>query len=214
MAVAYGNRSPRSSSLYDVLDLILDKGLVVDLYVRVSLVGIEILTVDARVVVASVDTYLRFADAVNRLELGGGESSEARGLPEVIGKMGQGAARGKTEGVLAGAGDQVRRAIGGRDGHEDGRRGRGAGFMDTARRVLTSADDTDDGQDEDADDDQEWVDEEDLDDEDQRNQEGDDEDDAVEDEELDDDDQVDARPRGRSVDASRRVPAGRSGTRR
>ena len=45
---------------------VLDKGLVIDAYVRVSLVGIELLTIDARIVVASVDTYLRFAEAVNR----------------------------------------------------------------------------------------------------------------------------------------------------
>ena len=49
--------------------LILDKGLVIDVFVRVSLVGIEILTIDARIVVASVDTYLRFAEATNRLDL-------------------------------------------------------------------------------------------------------------------------------------------------
>jgi gas vesicle structural protein len=47
----------------------LDKGLVIDIYVRVSLVGIELLTIDARIVIASVDTYLRFAEAVNRLDL-------------------------------------------------------------------------------------------------------------------------------------------------
>ena len=63
------SRAPRPSSLADVLDLILDKGLVIDAYVRVSVIGIEILTVDLRVVVASVDTYLRFAEAVNRLDL-------------------------------------------------------------------------------------------------------------------------------------------------
>src|SRR4051794_24333878 len=63
------NRAPNPSGLYDVLDLILDKGLVIDIYVRVSLVGIELLTIDARIVVASVDTYLRFAEAVNRLDL-------------------------------------------------------------------------------------------------------------------------------------------------
>src|SRR5919107_2043477 len=63
------NRAPNSSGLYDILDLILDKGLVIDAYVRVSLVGIELLTVDLRVVIASVDTYLRFAEAVNRLDL-------------------------------------------------------------------------------------------------------------------------------------------------
>src|SRR6266550_1999165 len=58
-----------SSGLYDVLELILDKGLVIDVFVRVSLIGIEILTIDARIVIASVDTYLRFAEAVNRLDL-------------------------------------------------------------------------------------------------------------------------------------------------
>ena len=60
---------PAPSSLADVIDTILDKGLVIDVYVRVSLLGIELLTVDARIVVASVDTYLRFAQAVNRLDL-------------------------------------------------------------------------------------------------------------------------------------------------
>ena len=60
---------PAPSSLADVIDSILDKGLVIDAYVRVSLVGIELLTIDARIVVASVDTYLRFAEATNRLDL-------------------------------------------------------------------------------------------------------------------------------------------------
>ena len=60
---------PTPSSLADVVDVILDKGLVIDIYVRVSLVGIELLTIDARIVIASVDTYLRFAEAVNRLDL-------------------------------------------------------------------------------------------------------------------------------------------------
>jgi hypothetical protein len=67
----YVERAPQggSSSLADVVALILDKGLVIDVFVRVSLVGIEILTIDARIVVASVDTYLRFAEATNRLHL-------------------------------------------------------------------------------------------------------------------------------------------------
>jgi hypothetical protein len=69
---AAGNRytaGPSPSGLADVIDLILDRGLVVDAYVRVSLIGIEVLTVDARIVVASVDTYLRFAEAVERLDI-------------------------------------------------------------------------------------------------------------------------------------------------
>jgi hypothetical protein len=72
---------PFPSGLADVIDTILDKGLVIDAYARVSLIGIEILTVDARVVVAGVDTYLRFAEAVNRLDLA--ETKEP-GLPEMV----------------------------------------------------------------------------------------------------------------------------------
>jgi hypothetical protein len=89
-----------SSGLYEILDLILDKGLVVDVFLRVSLVGIELLTVDARIVIASVDTYLRFAEAVNRLDLTeqGGE-----GLPEMIQDMTENGASNKTKGVLEGA---------------------------------------------------------------------------------------------------------------
>jgi hypothetical protein len=71
---------PAPSSLADVINTILDKGLVIDIYVRVSLVGIEILTVDARVVIASVDTYLRFAEAVNRLDI----SEQQEGLTELL----------------------------------------------------------------------------------------------------------------------------------
>jgi hypothetical protein len=60
---------PAPSGLADVVEIVLDKGIVIDAHVRVSLLGIELLTVDARVVVASVDTYLRFAEATNRLDL-------------------------------------------------------------------------------------------------------------------------------------------------
>src|SRR5918998_6359358 len=77
-------RPPTGTGLYDVLDLILDKGLVIDAFVRVSLVGIELVTVDARVVVASVDTYLRYAREAERLHLY--KRSEAKKLPDEIGK--------------------------------------------------------------------------------------------------------------------------------
>src|SRR6185312_4231999 len=77
---AYVQRSG-SGGLYEVIDVILDKGLVVDVFLRVSLVGIELLTVDARIVIASVDTYLRFAEAVNRLDLNG---SESEGIPQLM----------------------------------------------------------------------------------------------------------------------------------
>lgn len=68
-ASGYLQRAPSPSGLADVVDLILDKGLVIDAYVRVSVIGIELVTIDARIVIASVDTYLRFAEAVNRLDL-------------------------------------------------------------------------------------------------------------------------------------------------
>ena len=85
MAVAHGSpggymERPRPSGLADVIDIILDKGLVIDAYVRVSLIGIEILTIDARIVIASVDTYLRFAEAVNRLDL---MATETQALSEL-----------------------------------------------------------------------------------------------------------------------------------
>jgi hypothetical protein len=75
-------RAPRPSSLADVLDLILDKGLVIDAYVRISAVGIELLTIDARIVIASVDTYLHYAEAVNRLDL---SQTETKGLTGLFG---------------------------------------------------------------------------------------------------------------------------------
>jgi hypothetical protein len=92
-------------ALYDVLELILDRGLVIDVFVRVALVGIEVLTIDARVVVASVDTYLRFAEACGRLDLTA--ESKPVGLPGLVGAVTQGAAEGKTKGVLEGVGDVI-----------------------------------------------------------------------------------------------------------
>src|SRR5918992_3178088 len=88
---------PAPSSLADVIDTILDKGLVIDIYLRVSLVGIELLTVDARIVIASVDTYLRFAEAVGRLNI---DEDDKEGLPELMESMTSGAAKSKTSGAL------------------------------------------------------------------------------------------------------------------
>ncbi len=101
-----GGMSPRPSptGLADVIDTILDKGLVIDAYVRVSLVGIELLTIDARVVIASVDTYLRFAEAVTRLDI----SQEKEGLPGLVGSMQEGGAKHKTKGALEAAGEKLR----------------------------------------------------------------------------------------------------------
>jgi len=108
---SYVSRSS-SSGLYDVLDLLLDKGLVIDIFLRVSLVGIELLTVDARIVIASVDTYLHFAEAVNRLDLG---TSEGEGLPNLMEDITSGGAASKTKGVLEGAKEKI---FGNGDGSE------------------------------------------------------------------------------------------------
>ncbi|MBT2487302.1 gas vesicle structural protein GvpA [Streptomyces sp. ISL-96] len=95
-----------TSGLYDVLELVLDRGLVIDAFVRVSLVGIEILKIDIRVVVASVDTYLRFAEACNRLDLETG-ANKSPGLPEIVGDITESGARGKSKGALSGAAETI-----------------------------------------------------------------------------------------------------------
>jgi gas vesicle structural protein len=106
---------PRPSGLADVIDVILDKGLVIDAYVRVSLIGIEILTIDARIVIASVDTYLRFAEAVNRLDLV--QSDDSQGLPELMESMTSGGSKSKTKGALEGVKDAI---TGGDDDDDSG----------------------------------------------------------------------------------------------
>jgi gas vesicle structural protein len=96
---------PKPSGLADVLEVILDKGIVIDAYVRVSLIGIEILTVDARIVVASVDTYLRFAEAAGRLNLE--EADQSEGLPELMESITSGGAESKTKGALEGVKEKL-----------------------------------------------------------------------------------------------------------
>ena len=107
---------PAPSGLADVVEIILDKGVVIDAYVRVSLVGIELMTVDARIVVSSVDTYLRFAEATNRLDLSdkGGKSPAALvtdGLGEVTERVASTVVESKVE--KGGNVDPVKRAVGG-----------------------------------------------------------------------------------------------------
>ncbi|HEX6351420.1 gas vesicle protein GvpJ [Actinophytocola sp.] len=118
-----GVERPSASGLADVIDTILDKGLVLDAYVRVSLVGIELLTIDARVVIASVDTYLRFAEAVNRLEI---SNTEQKGLPDLLDDVTSGGAKSKTKGVLDAAGDKLKEFLNedSSDSRERVRRGR------------------------------------------------------------------------------------------
>ena len=96
----YLQRAPSPTGLADVVDLILDKGLVIDAYIRISVIGIELITIDARIVIASVDTYLRFAEAVNRLDL---TETELAGLPELQEK----GAEKMTEGAIEGVEDEV-----------------------------------------------------------------------------------------------------------
>jgi hypothetical protein len=123
MTMASVNRAPRPSSLADVLDVVLDKGIVIDAYVRVAVIGIELLTIDARIVIASVDTYLRFAEAVNRLDLQ--PSEQVAGLPGLMDNMREGGARSKTRGALTGAKEKAQEVMssitGGNDDEDDDR---------------------------------------------------------------------------------------------
>jgi gas vesicle structural protein len=107
---------PAPSSLADVVEIILDKGLVIDIYIRVSLVGIELLTIDARIVVASVDTYLRFAEACNRLDL---KDDGTSGLPDLMGDITESGAKGKTSGALEGVKEKASEILGSGDDDED-----------------------------------------------------------------------------------------------
>jgi len=117
-SAGYLTRAPRSSGLADVLEILLDRGLVIDAYVRVSLVGIELLTVDLRVVIASVDTYLRFAEAVNRLDL---RQDDSQSVPDLFEKGGEEMAQTKTKGAVEGGMDAIKEKIGlgGRGGDDD-----------------------------------------------------------------------------------------------
>lgn len=93
------------SGLAEVLDVLLDKGLVIDAFVRVSLVGIELLTIDARIVIASVDTYLRFAEAVNRLDLLQVDNSQTLG--DLVSGGKEKGAKHVTKGALEGIRDKL-----------------------------------------------------------------------------------------------------------
>ena len=101
--------------LADVVNTILDKGLVIDVFARVSVVGIELLRIDARVVVASVDTYLRFAEAANRLAVG---ASEPVGLPGLAEELQHSGSKAKAKGLLDAAQEKLEEIFG-PDGDED-----------------------------------------------------------------------------------------------
>jgi gas vesicle structural protein len=101
----YLQRAPSPSGLADVIDLIIDKGLVIDAYVRIAVIGIELITIDARIVIASVDTYLRFAEAVNRLDL---TETEMAGIDAL--REGGSAAKEKTKGAIEGGKEEGKSA--------------------------------------------------------------------------------------------------------
>jgi gas vesicle structural protein len=127
---------PAPSSLADVVEIILDKGLVIDIYVRVSLVGIELLTIDARIVVASVDTYLRFAEAVNRLDL---KDDGTSGLPDLMGDITESGAKGKTSGALEGVKDKASEIFGSDDDDDDNDDDDGDSRRPTRKRPTSSS---------------------------------------------------------------------------
>ena len=107
---------PAPSGLADVVEVILDKGIVIDAYIRVSLVGIELLTVDARIVIASVDTYLRFAEATNRLDL---YEHGGKDIGEMVHDLQEGGASGKTRGAVEGVKDALSPSRHGDDDDDD-----------------------------------------------------------------------------------------------
>jgi hypothetical protein len=131
---------PAPSSLADVIDTILDKGLVIDIYVRVSLVGIELLTIDARIVVASVDTYLRFAEAVNRLDL---TETQVSGIPELMEDLTESDQEGKGRGAIEAAAEKVSDFLGDDEDDEeeetDTKRGRGTRKRAAPSKKKTAA---------------------------------------------------------------------------
>jgi gas vesicle structural protein len=130
----YLQRAPGPSGLADVVSVILDKGIVIDAYVRVSLIGIELLTIDARIVIASVDTYLRFAEAVNRLDLR--EEDDSRDLPDLIDDMREGGARWKTKGAIEGVKEKGEEAT-------EGAREKGDKVKEKAKNVKNRVKDDD-----------------------------------------------------------------------
>ena len=138
-------RAPNSSGLYDILDLILDKGIVIDAFVRVSLVGIELVTVDLRVVIASVDTYLRYAEGAERLQLY--ERSGSKQLPDVV-------SGGMKKAAIAKGASKVGKALtGGSDkgGSDKGGDDEEGGFLTRGVRSvvgkLVGSDDDEEGED-------------------------------------------------------------------
>jgi len=126
---------PAPSGLADVVEIILDKGIVIDAYVRVSLVGIELLTIDARIVIASVDTYLRFAEATNRLDL---YEKGGKDLTEAIGDLQEGGSSKKTSGAIKGVKKAIKGSVSSDDDDDDDDGGRSSSRRSSSRRRQSS----------------------------------------------------------------------------
>lgn len=119
-------RRADSAGLAEVVDLILDKGLVIDAFVRVSVLGLELLTIEAHILISSVDTYLQYADAVDRVPI----DKRGKGFSEMAGDTTRGVASGKVGGAVEGAlgavgekvrgvGDKVRDKVAGDEDDQD-----------------------------------------------------------------------------------------------
>ncbi|WP_446686805.1 gas vesicle protein GvpJ [Plantactinospora siamensis] len=105
------------SGLADVVETVLDKGVVIDAQVTVDVVGIRLLEINARIVIASIETYLRFAEAVDRLDV---RPSESKGLPDIVegvtGSASLGGAVGGAADAATGVLGSVGEAVGGAAG--------------------------------------------------------------------------------------------------
>ena len=95
-------------TLADVVETVLDKGVVIDAQVSVAVVGIQLLEINARIVIASVETYLRFAEAVDRLSI---VPKDQKGLPDLVGDAGKAATKGKAISGLGKAAQEISGAV-------------------------------------------------------------------------------------------------------
>ncbi|MEH1055713.1 gas vesicle protein GvpJ [Micromonospora sp. CPCC 206171] len=107
-ALERGGGGAGGSNLADVVETVLDKGVVIDAQVSVAVVGIQLLEINARIVIASVETYLRFAEAVDRLSI---TPKNQKGLPDLVGDAAGAATKGKAISGLGKAAQEISGAV-------------------------------------------------------------------------------------------------------
>ncbi|MEH0841273.1 gas vesicle protein GvpJ [Micromonospora sp. CPCC 205711] len=107
-ALERGGGGGAGGTLADVVETVLDKGVVIDAQVTVAVVGIQLLEINARIVIASVETYLRFAEAVDRMSI---VPKDQKGLPDLVGDVAGGAAKGKAISGLGKAAKEISGAV-------------------------------------------------------------------------------------------------------